>query len=77
MPRLVITVNLDRFLSPESRHFPAGGYEIIGADEGAPKLQIGAQNCVHCKTCDTKDPTQNIDWVPPAGGGGPGYPGGM
>jgi electron-transferring-flavoprotein dehydrogenase len=46
-------------------------------EEGAPKLQINAQNCVHCKTCDIKDPTQNIDWSTPEGGGGPAYPGGM
>ena len=56
---------------------PASVYEIVGADEGNPRLQINAQNCVHCKTCDIKDPAQNIDWVTPEGGGGPNYPGGM
>jgi electron-transferring-flavoprotein dehydrogenase len=76
-PAKAITVNWDRFRSPEARYCPAGVYEIVGADEGAPKLQINAQNCVHCKTCDIKDPTQNINWVPPEGGGGPSYPGGM
>jgi electron-transferring-flavoprotein dehydrogenase len=52
-------------------------YEIVGADAGDPRLQINAQNCVHCKTCDIKDPAQNINWVTPEGGGGPNYPGGM
>jgi electron-transferring-flavoprotein dehydrogenase len=69
-----ITVNLALYDSPESRYCPAGVYEIIGKDEGQPKLQINAQNCVHCKTCDIKDPTQNINWVTPEGGGGPNYP---
>ncbi len=76
-PAKAITVNWDRFRSPETRYCPAGVYEIVGAEEGAPRLQINAQNCVHCKTCDIKDPTQNIDWVTPEGGGGPNYPGGM
>ncbi|HET8995141.1 MAG TPA: electron transfer flavoprotein-ubiquinone oxidoreductase [Acetobacteraceae bacterium] len=76
-PDLAITTNWDRFRSPETRYCPAGVYEIVGADEGTPKLQINAQNCVHCKTCDIKDPGQNIDWVTPEGGGGPNYPGGM
>jgi electron-transferring-flavoprotein dehydrogenase len=69
-----ITVNLALYDSPESRYCPAGVYEIIGREEGNPKLQINAQNCVHCKTCDIKDPTQNINWVTPEGGGGPNYP---
>jgi electron-transferring-flavoprotein dehydrogenase len=69
-----ITVNLALYDSPETRYCPAGVYEIVGKDEGAPKLQINAQNCVHCKTCDIKDPTQNINWVTPEGGGGPNYP---
>ncbi len=69
-----ITVNLAQYDSPETRYCPAGVYEIIGKDEGTPKLQINAQNCVHCKTCDIKDPTQNINWVTPEGGGGPNYP---
>jgi len=76
-PDLAITVNWDRFRSPEARYCPAGVYEIVGADEGNPRLQINAQNCVHCKTCDIKDPRQNIDWVTPEGSGGPNYPGGM
>jgi len=76
-PAKAIDVNWDRYRSPEVRYCPAGVYEIIGADAGTPRLQINAQNCVHCKTCDIKDPTQNIDWVPPEGGGGPNYPGGM
>jgi electron-transferring-flavoprotein dehydrogenase len=69
-----ITVNLALYDSPETRYCPAGVYEIIGQEEGNPKLQINAQNCVHCKTCDIKDPTQNINWVTPEGGGGPNYP---
>ena len=76
-PAKAITLNWNHFRSPEARYCPAGVYEIVGADEGAPKLQINAQNCVHCKTCDIKDPAQNINWVPPEGGGGPNYPGGM
>ncbi|OYV32783.1 MAG: electron transfer flavoprotein-ubiquinone oxidoreductase [Rhodospirillales bacterium 20-64-7] len=76
-PAKAIDVNWARYRSPETRYCPAGVYEIVGAEEGAPKLQINAQNCVHCKTCDIKDPTQNINWVPPEGGGGPSYPGGM
>jgi electron-transferring-flavoprotein dehydrogenase len=76
-PELAIRVNWDRYRSPESRYCPASVYEIVGAEEGEPRLQINAQNCVHCKTCDIKDPMQNIDWVTPEGGGGPNYPGGM
>jgi electron-transferring-flavoprotein dehydrogenase len=76
-PALAIDLNWERFRSPETRYCPAGVYEIVGADEGSPRLQINAQNCVHCKTCDIKDPAQNIDWVTPEGGGGPNYPGGM
>ena len=70
------TVNWDQFRSPESRYCPAGVYETVDVDT-SPRLQINAQNCVHCKTCDIKDPTQNIDWSAPEGGGGPNYPGGM
>jgi electron-transferring-flavoprotein dehydrogenase len=76
-PALAITLNWEQFRSPEARYCPAGVYEIVGAEEGQPRLQINAQNCVHCKTCDIKDPAQNIDWVTPEGGGGPNYPGGM
>jgi electron-transferring-flavoprotein dehydrogenase len=76
-PDRAISVNWDRYRSPEARYCPAGVYEIVGAEEGSPRLQINAQNCVHCKTCDIKDPTQNINWVTPEGGGGPNYPGGM
>jgi len=76
-PGLAISLNWQRFRSPEARYCPAGVYEIVGADEGDPRLQINAQNCVHCKTCDIKDPAQNINWVTPEGGGGPNYPGGM
>jgi len=60
-------------LSAESRYCPAQVYEFVESD-GGPRLQINAQNCVHCKTCDIKDPTQNIVWVAPEGGGGPNYP---
>ncbi len=70
-------VNWDEYRSPESRYCPAGVYEAVGIETGEPRLQINAQNCVHCKTCDIKDPTQNIDWYVPEGGGGPNYPGGM
>ncbi|MBB5372485.1 electron transfer flavoprotein-ubiquinone oxidoreductase [Acidocella aromatica] len=76
-PAKAISVNWDLYRSPETRYCPAGVYEIVGADEGKPQLQINAQNCVHCKTCDIKDPTQNINWVVPEGAGGPNYPGGM
>ena len=76
-PERAISVNWARYRSPETRYCPAGVYEIVGAEAGTPKLQINAQNCVHCKTCDIKDPTQNIDWVTPEGSGGPNYPAGM
>ena len=71
-PTIPVKVNLDRFAGPEARYCPAGVYEFID-DGSGPRLQINAQNCVHCKTCDIKDPTQNIVWVTPEGGGGPNY----
>ena len=73
-PSVPIAVNLATYAAPEQRYCPAGVYEIVGLEENAPRLQINAQNCVHCKTCDIKDPTQNINWVTPEGGGGPNYP---
>ena len=66
-------INLAKFAGPESRYCPAGVYEFVPAEGGGERLQINAQNCVHCKTCDIKDPLQNIVWVAPEGGGGPNY----
>ena len=70
-----VATNLAVYGGPESRYCPAGVYEFVKTDDGADRLQINAQNCVHCKTCDIKDPTQNIVWVTPEGGGGPNYAG--
>ena len=73
-PTIPTAINLPLYAGPEQRYCPAGVYEFLGVEEGEPRLQINAQNCVHCKTCDIKDMTQNIEWVTPEGGGGPNYP---
>ena len=73
-PSVPVGINLTTYAGPEARFCPAGVYEFVKNEQDEDRLQINAQNCVHCKTCDIKDPTQNIVWVTPEGGGGPNYP---